>query len=66
MQSGSPHARYALLIESRVEQIALAYDHGSAARRARDNGREDWATALDSGFAIPLKAGPGYAPVTAS
>jgi putative phosphoesterase len=56
METGSPHARYATLEESktgwRVEQIAVGYDTGPAARAAEDNGRPDWAWRLRTGRAI--------------
>jgi putative phosphoesterase len=46
-EAGSPHARYALATRRRgrwtVEMIALDYDWGPVVRRARDNGRPDWA-----------------------
>jgi len=53
-QSGSPHARYALLSRGggdwSVELIAIAYDCNAAAIRAAENGRSDWAQALKTGF----------------
>jgi predicted phosphodiesterase len=53
-ESGSPHARFALVtVEGdRVEVAfqAIAYDWDAAARRARENGREDWAQALLKGW----------------
>ncbi len=53
-ESGSPHARYAILgfsggVVTGVDQIALAYDHEAAARRATSNGRREWAYALRTG-----------------
>ena len=46
MESGSPHARYAVLTRTgarwQVQLIALDYDHGAAARKAREEGRLDW------------------------
>jgi diadenosine tetraphosphatase ApaH/serine/threonine PP2A family protein phosphatase len=53
-ESGSPHARYAVLTLSpegaaRVELVALAYDWETAARRAEANGRPGWARALRTG-----------------
>lgn len=53
VETGSPHARYAL-IETRDGQWTadlrtVAYDWGAAARVARANGREDWARALGTG-----------------
>lgn len=53
-EAGSPHARYALLTATavgwRVDLLAIAYDWAAAARRAAQNGREDWARALATGF----------------
>jgi predicted phosphodiesterase len=54
-QAGSPHARYAILQlddgRASVEHIAIAYDHGAAARCAEANARPDWAHALATGYA---------------
>ena len=53
MESGSPHARYALV--SRDENgwncllASTPYDHQGAAALARKNGREDWALWLSTG-----------------
>lgn len=57
-ESGSPHARYALLHPAgerrwRVELRAVAYPWQEAARAARARGREDWAAALETGLALP-------------
>jgi predicted phosphodiesterase len=54
MESGSPHARYALL-ERRVthwavELIAVPYEHQKAADQARKNNRPDWEIGLRTGF----------------
>jgi predicted phosphodiesterase len=53
-EAGSPHARYALLtrLEARwtVEFIAAAYDWDAASKRAAENGRDEWARALATGF----------------
>lgn len=57
MQTYSPHANYALItcIETpqgkcwQTEHIKVAYDHEAAADLALNNGREDWAFALNSG-----------------
>jgi predicted phosphodiesterase len=54
VETGSPHARYALL-ENRhgtwqVELIAIEYDHQRAADQARQNGRLDWEIGLRTGF----------------
>jgi predicted phosphodiesterase len=60
METGSPHARYAVLKECErdwhIEQIAIRYDWDSAARAAEANGRPDWAWRLRTGrAALPLK-----------
>lgn len=56
-ESGSPHARYALLDlqddDMAVEFIALPYRHEDAARRAEANGRPEWAYALRTGIMPP-------------
>jgi diadenosine tetraphosphatase ApaH/serine/threonine PP2A family protein phosphatase len=55
-EAGSPHARYGIveLDESpdvtRIESIAVAYDNETAARRAAESGRPEWAHALRFGF----------------
>lgn len=55
METGSPHARYAVLARTgtgwMVEQIALPYEWDKAADAARRNGRPDWAAWLSSGRA---------------
>jgi predicted phosphodiesterase len=53
METGSPHARYAVMEGGRVDLIAVAYDYRTAAARARENGREDWAAAIATGYAAP-------------
>lgn len=49
----SPHARYALLSRRygkwEAEMLAIAYDWGRTAERARENGRPDWAEAIATG-----------------
>jgi len=53
MESGSPHARYALLqYENKwnVELITVPYDFQKAAAQARKNNRPDWAIGLQSGY----------------
>jgi hypothetical protein len=55
METGSPHARYAIL-ERRagqwnVELIMVSYDHERAAGQARRNDRPDWSAGLQTGFA---------------
>ncbi len=56
IETGSPHARYALIEPLddhghawRVELRAVAYDHEQAAARAEAHGRGDWADALRTG-----------------
>ena len=53
-EAGSPHARYAVLTMRRsvwsVDLRAIAYDWDSAARRAAENNRPEWARALATGF----------------
>jgi predicted phosphodiesterase len=55
MESGSPHARYALLTRDsgnwRVEHVAVPYDWKTAAEAARRNGRPDWAAWIETGRA---------------
>lgn len=57
METGSPHARYAIVFRSpagpAVEHIAVPYDWQSAVAAAGKNGRPDWSIALGSGFAAP-------------
>jgi putative phosphoesterase len=57
METGSPHARYAILDRDRaggwrVDLIAVNYDWRSAADDARRAGRPDWAHALETGYAL--------------
>jgi predicted phosphodiesterase len=53
METGTPHARWALVERGpqgwQAQLRATAYDFESAARRADENGRGDWADALRSG-----------------
>ncbi len=55
METGSPHARYAILEENgydwNVEHIALRYDWTQAADACRQNGRNDWAHWIETGRA---------------
>lgn len=55
MESGSPHARYAVLSNRtgswQVDQIAVPYDWQAAALTARYNGREDYYHYLSTGRA---------------
>lgn len=53
-ESGSPHARYAIVTRGsgwHVELRRVAYDWEAAARRAESNDRADWARALRTGLA---------------
>jgi putative phosphoesterase len=53
--SGSPHARYAVLTigeQVSAELIAVAYDWRAAAARAEANGRSEWAYGLRTGWFI--------------
>jgi putative phosphoesterase len=56
METGSPHARYALLDQQRlgwrVTFIALEYDWHSASREAALANRPDWGHALATGYAL--------------
>ena len=53
VETGSPHARYAIVTEDRdtwsAELRCVDYDWGEAARMALANGRPDWARALTTG-----------------
>lgn len=53
IENGSPHARYALIdIDSHaihVAIVAVSYDWQAASRRARENGRVEWADWLLTG-----------------
>ncbi len=55
MESGSPHARYAIIERAdddwSVERVTVPYDWRAAADRARTNDRDDWAEWLISGEA---------------
>jgi predicted phosphodiesterase len=55
MESGSPHARYAIIERAKddwaVERVTVPYDWRDAADEARMNGRDDWAEWLMSGEA---------------
>jgi predicted phosphodiesterase len=54
IETGSPHARYAMLELDHetwaVDLIAVEYDYERAAEQARRNHRPDWEIALRSGF----------------
>jgi predicted phosphodiesterase len=53
-ETGSPHARYALLTREagqwRVDLIAITYDWDRASACAASNGRLEWADALATGY----------------
>ncbi len=55
METGSPHARYALVSKTvvgwTVEQIAVPYDWYKAAQKARSLGQVEWAAWLGTGRA---------------
>jgi putative phosphoesterase len=55
MESGSPHARWALLERTgagwSVDLIATPYDVAAAAAAARQHGRDDWARWIETGRA---------------
>lgn len=54
IESGAPHARYAVLEKTvggwQVDLRAVPYDHLAQARVAESNRRPDWAQALTAGF----------------
>lgn len=60
METGSPHARYAILENKhghwQAEEIAVSYDHRQAAQQARKNDSPDWETGLLTGFMQPRNA----------
>ncbi|GAA0563876.1 metallophosphoesterase family protein [Rhizomicrobium electricum] len=53
METGSPHARYAVIERTKdgfaAEIVRIAYDWDAAAARAEANGRPEWAKALRTG-----------------
>lgn len=55
MESGSPHAKYALLTKAAgqwsVAHILVPYEWARAAAVARTHGRPDWASAIETGRA---------------
>ena len=55
MESGSPHAKYAILSKTGAQwmasHMAVPYDWQRAAAQARERGRTDWAEWLESGRA---------------
>jgi putative phosphoesterase len=54
METGSPHARYAILEHQNdhwtVDLAVVAYDYRKAAEQARKNNRPDWEIALLTGY----------------
>jgi len=56
METGSPHARYALLDHVgkhwRISLVAIEYDWHAASEDALVNNRPDWAHALATGYAL--------------
>ncbi|CAN5856624.1 metallophosphoesterase family protein [soil metagenome] len=54
IETGSPHARYAILEQQhltwQVEFVAVAYDYLRAANQARQNNRLDWEVGLRTGY----------------
>lgn len=56
METGSPHARYAVLDRNgpawRAQFVAIEYDWNAAAREAAERDRPDWAHALATGYAL--------------
>lgn len=56
MESGTPHARWAVLERAaagwRVELRATPYDTAPAVAAARENGRPDWADWIATGRAV--------------
>lgn len=51
METGSPHARYAIVRGNVVEHVAVDYDAGAAAACAERNGRQDWSHWVRTGRA---------------
>ena len=55
-EQGSPHARYGLVeldarnAPLRIDCFAVSYDNATAARRAEESGRPEWAHGLRTGF----------------
>ncbi len=57
VENGSPDARYAMAERGidglwQAELHAVAYDHAPVVALARQNGREDWAVPLATGYAL--------------
>lgn len=49
METGSPRARYALVVDGMVDLIDVDYDFMAAVAKARTEGRRNWAFALSTG-----------------
>jgi len=49
MESFSPHARYATMEGSTISFHHVEYDWNTAARKASELGREDWARGIATG-----------------
>ena len=56
METGSPHARYAIIDQEagalKVDFVALEYDWEPASKEAAAAHRPDWAYALATGYAL--------------
>ena len=54
METGSPHARYAILSAGEnacsVELVSITYDYRTAAKQAAKNNRPDWERSLLTGY----------------
>lgn len=61
METGSPHARYAILEHVNghwlTETIAVSYDYRKASEQARKNNRPDWEVGIQTGFMQQRKPG---------
>lgn len=57
-EQGSPHARYGIVeVDGErfgFQALAVGYDHETAARRAAESGRPEWAEGLRTGFISEL------------
>jgi putative phosphoesterase len=57
METGSNHARYAILEHKngnwQAELIAITYDYQRVAKQAKKNGRPDWEYGIQTGFMPP-------------
>lgn len=60
METGSPHARYAVIDRERggwhINLVAVEYDWSAASEDARAGNRPDWAHALETGYALKTPA----------